>query len=345
MYKILCFCLLLANQMNGQAFIFNQIFQPSARLNVEYAPASGGDLLGGNSDKFGYTRANFNLIVPIKSKLGVKVDWLNAIDKLKNWRQLRLKDIGDVARVKMYQIFWNIRPQVFQADYLPKDSLNFNPRPKESTFGLSTGITGLHLLRKFRILFYSANVSFMEDRNSIRQINPNFTAAIGVAHINRVIYYWYYGAVLSYNNGRVLPAPFFGIEANLMKKLWLNITLPLQMRLGWQMSKKTKFDFVTGLAGFSNGFGYQQANATDYTRSFYSGFQLRVSGVFNFKIGKQTKLYLEGGVLPYRRLQLGKTADNFYKPTLNPTFYGGISLFYSFKKSLLGSVIDGLISF
>ena len=99
MYKILCFCLLLANQMNGQAFIFNQIFQPSARLNVEYAPASGGDFLGGNSDKFGYTRANFNLIVPIKSKLGVKVDWLNAIDKLKNWRQYRTVPYRNIGLV------------------------------------------------------------------------------------------------------------------------------------------------------------------------------------------------------------------------------------------------------
>ena len=77
-------------------------------------------------------------------------------------------------------------------------------------------------------------------------MQPNMTAVIGIAHINRVIYYWYYGAYLNYSNGRFIPAPFFGIEANLAKKLWLNITLPVQMRLGWQLSKMTKLDLVLG---------------------------------------------------------------------------------------------------
>lgn len=128
-------------------------------------------------------------------------------------------------------------------------------------------------------------------------MQPNMTAVIGIAHINRVIYYWYYGAYLNYNNGRFIPAPFFGIEANLAKKLWLNITLPVQMRLGWQLSKMTKLDLVLGLNGYSSGFTFDQPinGGTSPQRGFYSGFQFRISATYNIKLGKQTKLFFEAG--------------------------------------------------
>jgi hypothetical protein len=337
-----------ANQSFGQAFIFNQFFQPSVRLNTEYTPDMGTRLLGSSSDALSYGRANFNLILPIKSKLGVKVDWLEALKAARNIRSFKLKDVGKIARIKMYQIFWNVRPQVFFLQYSPSDSAQSAYFPqKQQAFGLSTGITGIHTLRRFRLLFYSFNAGFVEDKTSVRQMQPNMTAVIGIAHINRVIYYWYYGAYLNYSNGRFIPAPFFGIEANLAKKLWLNITLPVQMRLGWQLSKMTKLDLVLGLNGYSSGFTFDQPinGGTDPQRGFYSGFQFRISATYNVKLGKQTKLFFEAGVIPARRFNILRSADNLYTPQLNPTVYGGFSIFYSFKKSLLGSVIDGLISF
>ena len=334
----------LSQTIVAQLFIFNQLFQPSVRLNVEYMP-DGSRWLGNAPDRLEYGRANMNLIIPVSQKMNMKVDWWAAVGKVPKLRQLRFKDIGDVAQLRMRQIFWNVRPQVSYFQYNTTDSLGAPFRSPQQAYGVSTGITGVHLLRKFRLLFYSVNAGFMEDANSVRRIHPNFTTVVGVANINRLAYYWYYGVYINYSNGRVLPAPFLGIGANLMNKLWLDITLPVQMRLGWQVSKRTKFDFVAGISGFNSGFGYQTSGSTDWQRSFYSGYQVRTSLVWNWRIGNQTKIYLEGGYLPIRNLSFGRGSDNFYQPTLQPSFYGGVSLYYSFKKSLLGSVIDGLITF
>jgi hypothetical protein len=348
------YCFSGSQDLHGQAFIFNQFFQPSIRLNVEVNPD--GVISKNPAQQLAYNRANLNLILPIKSKLGVKVDVIEAIDKLRNLRKLRLKDVGDVARVKMYQIFWNIRPQTALINYQTTADTsvgaNLEQTGNRQLFGLSTGITGLHLIKRMRILFYSANVGFLEDKNTLRRLQPNFTGLIGAAHLNRVVFVWYYGAYISYNNGRFIPAPFFGIEANLMEKLWLNITLPVQMRLGWSFSKKTKLDFVMGLAGYGGGFGYQNPNSTDWQRGVFTTLQARTSLVFNWKLNRQTKMYLEFGALPFRQLSVrmpyplptGVTAQ---KGSANQsmTVYGGFSLFYAFQKSLLSSVVDGLISF
>lgn len=346
-FLLFCFVVfVLAQTLSAQAFIFNQIFQPSVRLNVEYTPDMGNRFYGNSQDALSYGRANLNLILPIKSRLGLKVDWLEALKAARNIQSFKLKDIGKIARVKMYQVFWNIRPQVLFMEYAPTDTAQaaYFPR-KQQAFGLSTGITGLHTMRRFRILFYAFNASFLEDKTSVKQLQPNVTAVVGVAHVSRVIYYWYYGAYLNYYNGRFIPAPFFGIEANLAKKLWLNITLPVQMRLGWQLSKMTKLDLVFGLNGYSGGFAFSQPTPTTNTRGVYRGFQFRVSATYNVKIGKQSKLFFEAGFIPARQFSLGNSSDNLYQPTLNPTVYGGFSFFYAFKKSLLGSVVDGLISF
>lgn len=319
----------------GQAFIFNQLFRPSLRLNTEYVHD-----FSNNKDQLHTGRANINLIIPIKSKLDVKVKWDNIL-KIKKW-----KDIKKVAKIRAHQIFWNFRPQFTYLNFQPKAPTDypFAQRP-QLNYGFSTGVTGVHLLRKMKLLFYSINIGINEDLRSIGKMHPSGNLLLGIAHANKLVFYWYYGIYVSYNNGRVLPAPFIGIQANLTKRLTLNITLPVQFQLSWKVSKKVKLDFITGISGFSGGFGLEDLS-TKVVRYDFSAFQLRSGLVFTAKLGKQAQLYLEAGMIPYRQVSWNSKDNIFEKPNLGYlNTYGAMSLFFTFQKSLLSSTIDQIIAF
>lgn len=327
--------------LRGQSFIFNQLFQPSVRFNAEYTS----DWLGKNADyRASYLRSNINFIVPIKSKFGLTWDW-EALTKVRKWG-----DLKNVVGVKAYQIFWNIRPMFSWLQYQNPDT-EAAPFSAGNAYlaGLSTGITGMHFRKKFRILFYSINIGLHEQIQTLQRgrIRPTFTGLVGVAQARGLFFYWYYGLYVGYSNGQILPAPFIGVQAKIAPRLWLNITLPVQFRLGYAFTKKFQLDFVAGLSGWGGGF-WAQNNAQ---RHFFSATQLRTALTASFRFSKQTRLYLEAGFLPYRRWSwggwsiFGKQPPLFQQPILKPTFYFGLSLFYSFKKSLLGSAADGLIMF
>jgi len=201
-------------------------------------------------------------------------------------------------------------------------------------------------LKQPKLFFYSVNVGLMEDIQSIQLTPiPSITAMIGFAHIRNLNFYWYYGFFFSYNNGQVLPVPFFGVQAKLTKTIWVNITLPVQVRFSFKVSKKIKLDLSAGLSSFSTAFGYQNPSSSQWERSIFSDLRVRGALTANFKLSPQAKLYLEAGCYAYQfpNFRWGKTT--FKTPELSPSVYGSLSLYYSFKKPLLGSTIDGIILF
>lgn len=322
----------------GQSFIFNQFFQPSLRINTVYNH----DFNFLNKDQLHVGQADVNCIIPIKSQLKLKVKW----DKL-----LKLK-LKKATKLKVYQLFWNFRPRMLYLDLKYKDASLEHPFQKKAHFayGFSTGLSGIHLiakpLKKTKILFYSVSIGMMEDVQSV-QLSPipSVNAMIGFAHIRNLSFYWYYGLFFSYNNGQVLPAPFFGIQAKLTKAVWVNITLPVQVRFSFKVSKKFKLDLSAGLSNFSTAFGYQNPNNSQWQRSIFGDLRMRGALTANFKLSPQAILYLEAGCYAYQfpSFRWGNTL--FATPELSPSVYGGLSLYYSFKKSLLGSTIDGIILF
>jgi len=177
-------------------------------------------------------QANINCIIPIKSQLKLDVDWKKILT-------LRFKK---AAKLKAYQIFWNFRPKFIYLDLQYKNSAEANPfhNKPQFSYGFSTGITGVHLItkpkKKPKFLFYSVNVGMMEDYKSIQRTPlPSVNALIGFAHIKSLDFYWYYGIYFSYDNGQIIPAPFFGIQAKLSKKIWVNITLPVQVTFSFKV--------------------------------------------------------------------------------------------------------------
>ena len=322
----------------GQSFIFNQFFQPSLRINTVYSH----DFNFLNKDRLHVGQADINCIIPIKSQLKLKVD-LNKLLTLK---------LKKVAKLKVYQLFWNFRPRMLYLDLDYKDKNLENPFQKKAHFayGFSTGLSGIHLLAKPLkhpdLLFYSVNISMMEDLESLQLTPiPSVTAMIGFAHIRNFNFYWYYGLFFSYNNGQALPIPFFGIQAKLTKNVWVNITLPVQIRFSVKLSKKFKLDFSAGLSSFSTAFGYQNPINNQWQRSIFGDLRVRAALTANLKLSPQAKLYIEAGCYAYQFPVFRWGRTRFKMPDLSPSVYGSLSLFYSFKKSLLGSTIDGIILF
>ncbi len=321
----------------AQSFIFNQLFRPSIRLNATYSH----DFNFENKDRLHLGQSDINCIIPISSKLALDVDW-------KNLFKLRLRK---ALKLKVYQIFWNFRPKVVYLDLAYKDANRSNPfggKP-HFTYGFSTGITGIHLLPKRllkpKFLFYQFNIALMEDEQSVQaKPFPSFTAMIGVAQMKSFNFHWYYGLYFSYNNGLIIPAPFLGFQFKLSPKVWVNITLPVQIKFSFKVSKSLKIDLGAGISGFSTAFGSLNGSRS-IERHVFGMLRVRTGITFNIKLSPQTTLYLEGGAYPYQVPNFRWHQPTFDKPDLSTPIYGGFSLYYSFKKSLLGSTIDGLIMF
>ena len=324
--------------LKGQSFIFNQFFQPSIRINSQYNHDFGWP----NKDRLNSGYLNINCILPIKSKLKLKVDWKQILS-------LRFKK---ASRIKAYQIFWNFRPKLQYLQLQYKNSPTQHPfqQKPQISYGISTGLTGIHLmakpLKRPRFLFYNFNLGFLEDYKSVqRGPNPEINGLIGVATLKNLHFYWYYGLYLSYNNGLFIPAPFFGIQAKIAPKIWVNITIPIQLKIAWKVTNRFKLDIGLSLTNLSTPFGYQESASNTIERYVLAGFRLKTGVNLNIKLSKQTKLYLEFGCLPYQRIQFRRNQVPFVSPLTGPSWYTGVHLFYAFKKSLLSATIDGIIMF
>lgn len=274
-FNILGF-LLFSTISYGQSFIFNQFFQPSIRINSSYNH----DFNFLAKDRLHIGQADINCIIPIKSQLKLKVNW----DQL---LKLRLKK---ATKLKVYQLFWNFRPKFMYLNlqYQATNSEHPFKKPAHFTYGFSTGIAGVHLIAKAmkrpKLLFYSVNVGMMEDEQSIQQTPiPSVTALIGFAHIRSLTFYWYYGLFFSYNNGQIIPAPFFGLQAKLAPKIWVNITLPIQVKFDFKISKKFKLDIVGGLSNFSTAFGYQSPITNNIQRHVLGNLRVRAGMIADRK--------------------------------------------------------------
>jgi hypothetical protein len=144
-----------------------------------------------------------------------------------------------------------------------------------------------------------------------------------------------------------MGAPFIGVDLKLAKKFWWNITLPVQTRFEYKPSKYLKFDAVAGFASYNWGFGNRN-NLGQFERHYISGWQFRSGLAINIKTKRGTKFYLEGGYMPFRafRFDMGRDNRPFQNPEkLQPAPYLAFSIYYGFKKSLLGSTVENFLNF
>lgn len=331
---LLVFCL----QLWGQGQLFGFLFRPVVSVETGYT----GLLPESDSpyrDRLDVFRAKAGLVIPIKSKLGVNLD-LTELLKVR-----KFKDLLKVTKVKAYQIFWNCNLRYLQTQWTSADSSRFFPtgQSKFDSYGLSTGITGLHLLStKFNFLFYSANISIAESGKSLSKINPGFNLLGGYAKMANLRTLWYVAGFAGYNNGQIVASPVVGVDTRIGNIVRLNITLPVQVRLGIKFNKTHRLDLYTNYNGISSGFVNPEL---DDNRHAYSISQLRSGAAWVIKMNKQSKLIVEGGWAAARRLNFRGLDQRYSKPPVKDAPYCNISFFYTFHKSFFDSGMGDMLGF
>lgn len=287
--------------------------------------------------------SNFNggatLKFPIKGKidLDLNLSKLKNIKDIKNW-----KDISKAipVDVKAYQIFGMVdagyRSTTFGID---TPSLH-----KHSFF--SAGITGLHLMPRTRLLFYSASLGFDEDFNTINNAALRFNLLLGQMKIYNFKFVYYYGIFIKDNKDRnlpILPVPFIGANLVLPPFFNVQVILPAQIEFAYRKNKNLRLSAGLFLRGIDTGFenrGFLNADTATIKRFSFSSTGLRLKTTADFRVSAQSRLSLEFGATLLRNLSFYHQNKNIkYKPA-SSAFFGVQYSINLDKRSLFDNLLD-----
>ena len=339
--------------------IARQIFKPGVKVGGEamYEGLLKGDL----TNELGVYTAKAQVNIPIKSKFGVKIQpkellklqnlW--QLRKFKNWKtypKLARKLIAPNA----HQMFWNFNTQytlIYGNEFSPIDEEGISLDQFSGLMRVSTGITGIHYLQKMRVAFYSADIGFMEDAQSISRLHPNLTLMGGQAKIQNPFSYYYYGMYLNYNSGRLITIPFAGADLRVANKARLNLTLPLQAKMSFKVNKTKRYALLIQYSGLVSGFTPRDQQMQTAMRQNFTYTYVKTTGILEQKISKNLKLFMEAGWAGSRRLReyedntggLFRSPDKVTKLAGSP--YGYIAIYHTFGKSLFDSSVGNLLNF
>lgn len=265
------YCTYLAAQ-SLQVKEFTQIFQPSLSVGGEWTLPR--PMRSGDAELYNALAVGVQASVPIKGEIEFDLN----LDKLKNWKNIKSwKDVQNIGRtlpvdVSGYQLFWTANGG-FRSTTLSTSTDSSAHRG----YYFNTGMMGLHLQRKFRLLFYQATLGFSEDGTTMRQLKPIFTAMGGQARIIKYGFILYYGGYINYTDGRLLPIPFIGAYTALPPFFDLQITLPLQARISYRKHKNLRASAEIALSGFQTGFSRPNPLTAEAERLGMRSAHLKVS--------------------------------------------------------------------
>ncbi len=316
-------------------------FRPSLEMEVDYLS----NPFKKDAALMETLSANIGAVIPVKTKLGVKMDWSELKQLLKVRKLKDLKYLTRIVQPKAKQIFWNFNVNGRQLEYTGKfiSPIQDFANEKNYIFGLSTGITGLNYLKRRFFMIYAFNAGFSEDANSIEKIHPNATVVLGAGKLHSLKLYSYWGMMVFYTNYRILPIPFIGLEAKLSKKWHFSATLPAEMSLIHRINKKIKISARVAYDGFTTGLNNQIFPETEATRYGLRFGHLRVGPVFEAKIKKKTRISASLGWTGFQQLQLSNKREVRFNDQPNASFYAQIHCSHQFGKSLFDSSIGAMI--
>lgn len=322
---------------------FTQIFVPKISATAEFQTPR--PLKQNDTISYHTLAGGIQAQIPVAGKIGLDLN----LDKLKNWKNIKswkdFKNIGNALPVDIsaYQVFWtiagNIRQQNFAFD-----------TTKYTGYGFSTGVSGIHLQKKFKLLFYSANIGFSEDKNTLANFQPIFNGYVGQARVSKYGFIYYYGAYLNYTDKRLIPVPFVGIYTGIPPLFSLQVTLPFQARFIYQKNKKLRAAAEVSLGAFQTGFQNRQSGWLPMpSDSINTGNRFTLNNTY-LKATTTAEHRTEGGRLSIEVGTVLWRSAQFYEgnskvATYNPKTAPYIAVTYQAnlsKKSLIKSVWDKL---
>ena len=323
MRKLSFLCLLLSGPAIAQTFDleqFDQLFRPRVRLDAHWTPSLAlADSAGDYEDRSASAVLTFPIHKHWSANVQLDLDGKDLKDILKN-----------TVRVKASQVMGNVRFGSRQV-LLGEDA---TPR---QLYSASLGALGISLTKKYRVLFWSANLNVSEEDRSFDTAVPRGSAVLGKMHIKGAQRQFFYGLALAVSDHFVLPSPFIGGTAPLGGDWSLQYMLPVQIAVGFKPQARTKFMAGIGLDGFRSGIEWNN----DRANLNYAGARAFLN--VRHKVGDHFQLRADVGYAFAHTARVGSGGDDVgrYPITPGPSFGVGVNVL--FGESVLERVMDEVL--
>ena len=238
--------------VHGQSFDieqFEQVFRPRIKVDLRHQPQAG---FSDTTAFFGITEGNAVFTFPIRSRfdIGLKLDTAaRGLDEL----------LKNSVRIKASQLLGTGRIGARRME------LGFDSVPMRSLYTGSIGVMGVKLTKKFRVLYWSANVNLSEEDESFDEAVPRFSGVIGQMHVSGLRRTFFYGLGIAFSDKLTLPVPFVGGNVPLGGDWTFQYLLPAQVAVGLDPVKRVKLLAGVGLDAFRSGMQWQ-ATRTNFNQ-------------------------------------------------------------------------------
>ena len=296
----------------SQSFNTGILFNPGITFGSEFLMPSAIN----DSTDFQLAKYKLQFSQPLKTKIGIE--------------GLTLKDFSfKKLDAKASQIFLNYNFSVFQPKITNNNSF-------ENIYNAGIGLTAITASLRNGIWVYSANVFASENENTLtKSFTPNFRAYVANLKTKNFKTFYFYGGGLLINQGQFIPFPLLGLRTKLSSNLKLEIILPLHTKLNYQINNNVDIDVVAHFNGINT--VYRQGSVFSNNDQTLNFRQLKTYLALNSQLVKHYKLKIEGG---YSSLQQFYSWENKTSQKIDAAPYVGISLTYSFGKSVFGNFIN-----
>lgn len=300
---------------------FEQAFRPRLRFDARYQPES---VFRDTTGRFSNTEGSAVLTFPLRSRFqaGFKLD--TAAHGLKEL-------LKNSIRIEASQLLGSVRIGARQVQ------LGFDSLDQRTLYTASAGLMGIKLTRKYRVLFWSANVNVSEEDRTLDALVPRFNGLIGKAHIHGLRKQFFYGLALSYTDRLVLPVPFIGGTAPLGGDWTLQYALPVQLAVGFRPKQGTRFLCGISADGFRSGLEWQDARVNVNHTALRAFMNLR------HRLNRTLQVRADIGYALVQSVRFTGLDDGSQRFPVEPALQVGLGVNVLFGGSVMQRLLDDVL--
>ncbi|MGZ4042601.1 MAG: hypothetical protein ACXVO9_05330 [Bacteroidia bacterium] len=320
----LIICFLFIRVLPAQTFEVDQLeqlFRPRLRVDAKYIfDSKFKDTLG----VYRQAEANTVFTFPVKTNLGAELK--------PDLSSLKIKDLlSNSIRIKASQTLGMVRINTKQVN------IGFDSLPQKNLVNVTAGMLGVRLTRKYRVMFYSANISLAEQDKTLNSPGPRASALLGQLHVRGLKRNFFYGVAATYSDGILLPVAFFGGSEPIGKKFIFNYTLPVQVNLQYKDDKRTLITVGVTADGYRTGINYhtKRVNLNYLSASAYANLRYKLNRTF---VGR-----FEAGYVFYQNIHYSSLDSYPSNYSLAPGPYVQLGFNVLFGQSFWEKISSGLL--
>lgn len=300
---------------------FEQVFRPRLRVEARYQPESGfRDTTGGFSNGEGTAVLTFPLTS--RFKVGFELD---------TTARGPGEMLANSVRIEARQLLGSVRAGARQV------RIGFDSVQVRDLYSASAGLMGVHLTRKRRVLFWSANVNVSEEVRTLDSAVPRFNGVVGKWHLKGLRKQFYYGLAFSYADRLVLPIPFIGGVAPLGGDWSFQYMLPAQVGIGYRPKAGTRVLAGITADGFRSGIDWQDERANLNHGSMRAFLNLR------HRVSRTLQVRADVGYALAQSLRVTESDVPRVRYPVEPAFNVGLGVNVLFGGSVMQRLLDEVL--